>query len=791
MPSGEKVYFSFCSEHCTNYPCAMKVFVRDGRIARIEGNPAHKDPVMCAMGWTRIQGTYHPGRLKYPLKRVGERGEGKWQRVSWDEALTAIAGKLTEIKAKYGNEALCFIKYANGHFFPDGADGNMMMRLLNHWGGAIEARSRGHLCGLASGTVYANNILFGVSPIVPGMPPPARQGQCGHPPQDWANSKLAILWARNVAETYPTNEMKWFLQAKEAGTRIIYIDPRYTRTAAVLADEWIPIKPGTDLALMLSMIQVIISEGLYHRDFVLNHTVAPFLVRKDSCCFLRESDIVPGGSSDTYVAWDTGKGKPAFIPPGTYSTPGASPALFGKYNINGIECATAFHLLRGLCAPYAPGKAEKITGINEERIARLAREFASVKPSTIHLSSVMARQQNSENTLIAGGTLVAITGNLGIPGGGFRYGSPSAVSARLSSSPDFPPNPIRDGSIKFPANHLAEAILNPRRYDTKIKALICQWANPVDRHGDSNKTIRAIKSKELELVVVIDMFMTGTAKYADYVLPASSAPFERTSIISDKSYIIFRQPCQEALGESKSDIDIISLLAEKLGMGGHFRRSAGEWIDFALEVSRRDGASWLEGITVERLKKEGVIKAPVPDNVWYAPLSLPFAGGKFFTPSGRVEFYSERAVRLPWLKGYEGPYPFDPLPVYRDHYPEKEGAGNYPLVLITPKTGFTSQSTFGNMPWMHQVNPYHGEYLEINPADAFARGIKEGDEVEVYNERGKIKVRALVTQAIMSGVVSRPSGFWEENANQLTTDNVGYYGECAIYHDARVEVKKA
>ncbi len=790
LPSGEKVFYSFCSEHCTNYPCAMKAFVKEGRITRIEGNSAHKDPVMCAMGWSRIQGTYHPDRLKYPLKRAGQRGEGNWQRISWDEALSAIAASLTKIKAAYGNEAICFLKYANGHFFPDGADGNMMMRLLNHWGGAVEARSRGHLCGLASGTVYANNILFGVSPAVPGLPLPAKQGQCGHPPQDWANSKLAIIWARNVAETYPTNEMKWFLKAKEQGTKIIYIDPRYTRTAGSLADEWVPIKPGTDLALMLSMLQVIISEGLYDKDFTLNHTVAPFLVRQDTGCFLRESDISPGGKRENYVVWDQDKGAPLSISSEKSFSDGTKPALSGKHNIQGIKCATAFHLLGELADKYKPVKAEKITDVAQETIIRLAREFATTKPATIHLSSVMARQQNSENSIMAGGTLVALTGNLGIQGGGFRYGSPSSVSARFSSTPDFPANPVEDGNIRFPANHLAEAILNPDRYNTKTKALICQWSNPADRHGDTNKTIRALTSKDLELVVVIDMFMTGTAKYADFVLPASSAPFERTSIITDKENIIFREPCQEARYESKSDIEIISLLAEKLGMGEHFRRSAEEWIDFALECSRRDGAPWLEGITVERLKEEGVIKARVPNNVWYAPLPLPFADRKFFTPSGRVEFYSERVMKLPRLRGYEGPYPFDPLPVYRDPHEDKKPRGKYPLILLTPKTGFTAQSTFGNFPLMHQVNPYHGEYLQMNHTDASARGIKEGDRVEVSNEKGKIRVRALLTSAIKPGVVSRPSGFWNENANLLTTDNVSYYGENAIYHDAMVEVVK-
>lgn len=787
LPSGEKAFFSFCSEHCTNYPCAMKVFVKEGRIMRIEGNPVHKDPVICAMGWSRIQGTYHPDRLKYPLRRTGERGEGKWESISWDEALNAIASKLSEIKAKYGNEAICFIKYANGHFFPDGADGNMMLRLLNHWGGAIEARARGHLCGLASGTVYANNILFGISPPVPGLPLAPRQGQCGHKPEDWVNSKLAIIWARNIAETYPINEMKWFLEAREKGTRIIYIDPRYTRTAATLADEWIPLKPGTDLALMLSMLQVILSEGLYNQDFTLNHTVAPFLVRRDTRSFLRESDISPEGSRENYVVWDQKREQPLALAPRTISSLG-SPAPFGKYLINGIECSTALHLLKEICDSYEPEKAERVTHVPEETIRKLARDFAITKPATIHLSSVMARQQNSENSIMAAGTLAALTGNLGISGGGFRYGSPSSISARLSNTPDYPPNPVKDANIRFPANHLAEAMLNPERYGTKIKALICQWANPVDRHGNSNKTIRALKGLELELSVVIDMFMTGSARYADFVLPASSAPFERTSVIADKEYIIYREPCQKAQYESKSDIEIISLLAEKLGVGEYFQRSAEEWIDYALECSRKSGARWLEGITVERLKKEGVIKAPVPNNVWYAPLPFPFSDGKFFTPSGRVEFYSEQAMKLPRLKGYQGPYPFDPLPIFREPHGEKEDA--YPLILITPKTGFTSQSTFGNFPWMHQVNPYHGEYLEMNPRDAQARGIKEGGEVEIYNDRGRIRVRALLTEAIKPGVVSRPSGFWDENANQLTTDNVGYYGECAIYHDARVEVKK-
>jgi len=556
----EREVNTFCSPHCGDYCCEFVVTVQDGRAVSLRAHPKTKYPA-CPKGRASIQRLYHPDRLQYPMERVGERGEGKWRRISWDDALEKIATKLNKIKQKYGNESVVLYDYVASHGLPDSRHGDSftILRLLNLWGGCIPAYQRGSLCWQAF--ISAQNYLYGTwKAALPA------DSEC----------RTIIIWGTNPAETGSKSFMRSFREAKKRGTRFITIDPVFTDTVAQLAGTYIPIRPGTDLALALAMTNVIITEELYDREMLLEHTNAPFLLRLDNGKLLRGRDLAEGGTDD-YVVWDSKTDTPRL-----YGDQGIVPALSGTYTANGIRCQPVWQKLTEHISEWTPQWAEGITGIPAGQIREIGRALAIDRPAKIvfYNSAAIQRASWGENTIHALGSLNVITGNF--------HGTYSQMVHRLpamdigfdeTARRFVVENPVKK---RIPVNHLAEAILNPDRYGTNIKALLVMWGNPVNQNADSNKTIKALKSETVELIVVGDIFMTSTAKYADIVLPASTF-LERTSILescevgrlpyinlldrSPKPQLFFRERVVEPLWESKDDFEIVCRLAEKLGYG--------------------------------------------------------------------------------------------------------------------------------------------------------------------------------------------------------------------------------
>ena len=768
----EREVNTFCSPHCGESCCEFLVTVRDGQAVSLRPHPKMKYPP-CPKGFTSIQRLYHPDRLKYPMERSGERGEGKWRRISWDDALAKIATRLNEIKSKFGNESVVLYNYVAQLGRPDSGPGTgnrySILRLLNLWGGCIPAYQRGSLCWQA--LISASNNLYGTWKAA--LP---TDSEC----------QTIIVWGTNPAETASRSVMPSFRQAKKRGTRFIVIDPVFTDTASQLADTYLPIRPGTDLALALSIMNIIINEGLYDRDMLLEHTNAPYLVRRDNGRFLRWRDVVEGGTDD-YVVWDSNTNAPR--PRGDQ---GPAPALSGTYTVNGIRCRPVWQILGEHVSEWTPQRAEEITGVAVGQISEIAHALAINKPAKIafYFSPGLQRASWGENTIYALGSLNVITGNFHGTFAQMYHRLPTMDIGFEESALRFVvPNPIKK---RIPVNHLAEAILNPDTYGTNIKALLVMWGNPVNQNANSNKTIEALKSESVELIVVCDLFMTATAEYADILLPASTV-LERTSImessevsllaylnlldLSPKPQLFFRERAVRPLGESKDDFEIVCRLAEKLGYGEHFPwKSTEEWIAEVLEVSKKDSRfPWLQSVTMERLKQEGVIDidVPVPKPTW-----------ELHTPSGKVELYSERLLEM----GY------DPIPVYRE--PEEGPVSTpdlyqkYPLNLISPHSRWRAHSSFANQP---ELSKSHPPEVLIHTTDAQARGIVSGALVTVFNDRGRLEIKAKVTEGIRPGVVRIYEGGWPEHgmANLLTSDRLTTYGENPIYNTCLVQVTKA
>lgn len=793
VSSEERVAHTLCTFHCMTDGCVAKVTVRDGRAVHLEKHPQMKYPP-CAKMWTNLGRLYHPDRILYPMKRVGERGEGKWERISWDEALETVASRLNEIKARYGNESVLVYYYAPHLALPSGFLGirPTVLRLFSLWGGCIPSYERGSLCWQAY--ISASNYLYGTYKVAA-------------PPDE--ECELILIWSSNLALGGARGQLQSFLEAKQKGTKFYVVDPIFTDTAAVLADELIAPLPGTDLALTLALMHVIVAAGLHQEEAIRERTNAPFLVREDNGMLIKEGDLSAsrgqgaalgqeayeaegtfrraGRAEEAYLVWDLRTNRPQ-----PHNAPGIQPALTGSYPVGGIACRPVWQRLVDHLKPCTPRWAQEICGVPTETIERVALELGRARPGKVYfMTGGFQRTTWGENATYALGMLNALIGSV--------LGSVSQWEPRLPSL-DLGiletakrlcvENPVRQ---RVPISCLAEAVLNPEAYGTDIRALYIFQGNPVAQHPNTNKTIQALKSERMEFIVVTDIFMSETAKYADILLPASTL-LERAMIWEGsevgfcyhpllahrgpKRYLAYAERAVEPLGESKDDFEIACELAKKWGLEEHFPwRNAEEWVEDILDMAREDPRfPWLQEVTMERLIQEGVVEVAAPAQE---------VSPEFATPSGRIELYNETLLQL----GY------DPMPVWRELAESRAGSpelhARYPLHFMTVHYKLSVNSSYANQPEILELGEND---LLMHPIDAGKRGIADGDEVVAFNDRGSLTVRARVAEEIRPGVVRMGQAGWEKwgNTSLLTSDRLtAGYGENPTNNTCLVEVKKA
>ena len=726
----EKVTLNTCMGTGCHTGCIHSVHVKDGKIVRVERTvyPDGEEGIICLKGIAGARLLYHPDRLKYPLKRAGKRGEGKWQRITWEQALDEIADKVKRIREKHKPESVAISPMWNSTNPKGGIQPTLGLRLRN----LMQASELNQGIPIDSNSIFANYFSLGTSGGGLADPRTLLEG----------NTKYMIAWGTNPAEM-AFRFMRYISEAQKRGAKLVDIGLIFDATAEK-ADWWIPVEAGSDTALALAMISVIINEKLYDQDFVLKYTNGPFLVRGDNGQFLRESDIFPGASPHNYVVWDTTSGQPKAITPKTYEFFGSKPALLGTYEPAGIECHPAFQLLADLANRYRPEKAAEITGVSPETTEKLAREYAAAKPAAI-LICFGLRYQNSGNAYRAMITLGALTGNVGVMGGGpiLGFNSQGRFNApQINFNDDLIINPTEEHSHSIPIAQFFEGMATGRPYP--IKAMILYGVNLLHTFPSPRRWIEEVFPK-LELIVVNDIFMTVTAEYADYVLPDCTV-FEREDIeIGHGGYIVLLEKAIEPMYECRPPIYFWSELARRLGYGEYFDKTIEEWLEFRL-TSKDASITGIEPpLTLERLKKEKMVQANIPSRIYH-----PFLDKKFPTPSGRIEFYCEELTAAG-----------DALPVFREQLesPRSALAKKYPLVFNTANNRFFMHTVFANdlaMLQSYKMEPY----LSINTQDAQKRGIKEGDVVIVYNDRGSCKVRAMISEAVPPGVVNIPHGWW-------------------------------
>jgi anaerobic dimethyl sulfoxide reductase subunit A len=633
---------------------------------------------------------HHPERLMFPQKRIGAKGEGRFARISWDEALDQLAGELTRIRDAYGNGAILLMT-GGGYLASLHNPGSAAQRLLNQFGGCLN-----HYGNISSeGAVWASLTQYGSVMV-------------GHSREDMLNSKLILLWGWDPARMISgTNTMYHLIQAKENGARVVSIDPRYHDTAATVADQWIPIRPGTDTAVMIAMAHVMIREGLHDRAFLDRYTVG----------------------FDHFKAY-----------------------------VLGEEDGVA----------KTPAWASGISGVPADTIERLAREYASTKPAALMDCQGPARSAMGEQYNRCAATLCAMTGNVGCPGGSAGGGLMGIPVAHMFRSPGIPAgkNPyelqgpkvkgtldIRERVVKrIHINTIFDAILQGQKggYPSDIHMAWSMCNNFLNQTGNSNKAARALRT--LEFFAVQELFMTPQARFADLLLPVTSTA-ERSDLMRpwpSGPYLIFSNRALAPLGECKSDLQIVSELAERLNIADFNPYSEEEWLRLLYENSQdlKDHVS-----DFDRFKREGVHRVTLDEPIvaFREQIEDP-DNNPFETPSGKIEIYSQRVADMN--------HPLcPPIPKYMAIAEDRNDPliAKYPLQLITPHPRNRVHSELYKVEWLRETEPHR---VWINPLDATARGIHDGDEVHVFNDRGTIAITAWVTERIMPGVVSVFEGAW-------------------------------
>ena len=768
----EKVVRTAC--HLCHGGCISLVHVRNGELFKIEGDP--NGPLnrgaVCDRCNAAIQYVYSPYRIQYPMKRIGKRGEGKWQRISWDEAYDTIAKKLLAIKEKFGGHAIAYT-LGTGRVnkeIPWQIFFNAVVETPN--GAGI-----GHIC-LSKTRSPVMALSIGK---VPGR---AGEGVL----RDWERAACIVSWGCTLLDSR-SNGMgqnnRRITDALTRGAKLIVVDPVYTRVAQK-AHAWLPIRPGTDLALALAWQNVIISEGLYDKEFIEKWTNAPFLWRTDTRRLLRPSDMMAEGNRNHFVIWDTVTQSPQVWNTDTvaFEKSGIHVALTGTYTITCIDgkkvqCKPVWQMIMDNVREWTPEKAAEVTWLPADQIRETAILYATTKPASMEWGVALSQQTRCYATNQALFHLWAMTGNLDIPGGqpfwntpGFRKFSlpvPQREEAfRLGGG-----FPFSDPELSWmPSAHqpaVWQAMITGKPYP--IKALFATDSNPLVGHENAGKYILEAL-KKVEFVVWCDITMTPSSEYADILLPVTT-PFERNycSRITERGVAI-GQKVIEPVGESRSDFDIFRDLARRMGREDLWPwKTEEEYCDWQLQrvgltFKEATKTCWVPAEEVWRKYEKGLIRED----------------GKpgFPTMSGKVELY------LTVLEQCQQ----DSLPVFR--YPLQsyettpELAKEYPLILITGSRElnlpyFHTQYHF--VPWLRQLQPF--PITLMNPETAKKLGIENNNWVWIENRVGKARLKVRLTARIHPKVVSATHswwypelpgpehGVWESNINLLTDPLAG------------------
>jgi anaerobic selenocysteine-containing dehydrogenase len=730
LPSPLKVVHTVCSHDCPD-SCGVLVTVDGtGRAIKVQGDPEH--PVtqgfLCGKVAKYLDRVYAPERVLYPLKRKSsvakgpmKRGEEHkaFERVGWDEALDAITARLKAVAEKFGPESILPYSYA-GTIGALGY-GSMDRRFFHRLGASQLDRT---ICSEAGGEAW--KLVYGK--------------KLGTPPEDYRLAKLVVAWGANI---HGNNVHLWPMieQSRRTGGRLIVIDPYRTRTAA-LADWHIAIRPGTDGALALGMMQVILNEGLEDRAFIAERThgfegLAERVKEYTPERVAERTGMTAGEIEGLAREYATARPTALRVNYGVQRT---------EYGGEAVRTIAMLPALTGAWKHRGGGGGISTSG------AFQWDENALRRPD-LAMASPLGRLARTVNMCRLGEALEE-------PGN------------RVSG--------IGCGKDEGEGN---------REKGTPVKALFVYNSNPGAVAPDQNAVRRGLARADL-FTVVHDLFFNDTTDYADYVLPATTF-LEHTDVQGAYGhyYVGLSEKAIEPPGEARSNLWLFGQLGQRMGFEEEcFRDTPEEMVKQALGIGA-DGHSqnpWMEHVTLEDLKEQGHIPLAFHRNPEGEPF-LAYTTGTLPTPSGKIEFDSEV------LKAQE----LDGLPAFKPPTESRwgEDAKQYPLEFLSRKADNYMNSTFANLDGHRKMEARTSQRLEMHPADAAARGIGEGDAVRIWNGRGEMRLTAMLNAHLPAGVVAGKLDWGKMNAegnnvNALTSQRLTDIGAGATFYSTLVEVER-
>ena len=677
------IYTTACPRNCYS-TCAFRVHVEDGRLRRIEPHEDNRATPggACLKGLSYVERVHSPDRILHPLRRTG----GEFERISWDEALGAIAGKLSELRADPGPQSV---------FYYSGSGTKGMMNIVGrnfwrHYGGITA--TYGDLCWPAG--LEATRLTLGDNKH--------------SVPWDIAKARLIVLWGKNAAETN-IHQMVFVDQALAAGAKLVVIDPRRTETAERASLLMQP-RPGTDGALALAVAHLLVKNDRVDHGFIERHVV----------------------------------GYPEFAE---------------------------------MVEEYTPEWAADVTDVPARYIHELAEYFGTMAPVTISPGYGMQRFANSGQTMRAMLALLAITGNIGVPGAGWVYANlQSHIFEKVKDPFAFYPPEEPDGVVRV---SVSTARLGPdmlAQQDPPLRMAWVERGNPVTQNPDTHTVLEAFRA--LDFRVVVEQFMTDTAREADIVLPAKTM-FEQSDVIGAywHHYIQLKQKVIEPPGAVKPESEVYRLLSERLALPGAADPAMFPVSDEEVNAFLEREMEPYPELTLERLK-QGPVLTPGSEEVAFSDFVFP-------TPSGKIELASAEATDR---------WGLDSLPRYSEpaesiRNDQASDPTAYPLHMLTPNTKNRIHSQFNNLKMISQFGDR--PLAVMHPDDARGRGIRDGDRVRVFNQRGSIEIEAQLDNGLKQGCVCVTNGWWISEGgtvNFLSAARETDMGYGAAFHENRVEV---
>ncbi|MDF3001121.1 MAG: bisC [Bacillota bacterium] len=792
--------------------CGVIAHVKNGRVVKLEGNP--EDPMskgrMCAKGLSGIQALYHPNRNKYPMLRVGKRGENKWKRISWDEALDMIAEKLMDARDHYGAETV---------FCSTGGGGNpeiwSIARFCNIFGTPNWFEPGCAQCYLPR--VLSYTMMYG------GDDPSIADSNALelYYPED-TPIKTLVLWGTAPSYSCPATGGGAVVDLRSNGVKTVVVDPRFTPDAAK-SDIWLPIRPGSDVALLLCWVRYILEHQLYDHDFVMRWTNLPYLVDVSTKMQVRAKVSDNPDIPDTFMVWDT---RTNTMQPMDYPWNDAlSPALEGSFIVDGAAYKTGFQLLWERVEPFTLEKAAELCLLDAIKIEEAINLFAKNTPSGIALGVATDQTPNSVQAAMAAATIDLLMGNVEKPGTLLQRFRKSGVF-------DMPFYPVPIAADRLPQEQLKkrlggneykglgiwyaghpssvlEAILTGKPY--KPRVWIERSGNKLGAVANSQKWAEAIQ--ELDFIVHMYMYPTSFSAYADILLPTEE--WLETDMMIEICNKLFARQAATHLWETVDETVIWSMIAKRCGEKGHEACAKA----FDAEYMGKDLPYWDKvdeifdhflnrvDLTWDKLK-EITPYVFMPTEEWksyYVYQQENPRTGKpegFHTPSKKCEIYLESMITLgrtgrpfspcdlpPASKDY------DPLPYYLEPHESPLDGGalsaEYPLVMTGGRIPFYHHNTLRNIPWLREIYPV--PELWIHPQDAAVYGLSEGDWAWVESKRGKIRALASVTEGIKPGTVymerfwnpetlnTETHGWKEMNVNMLTKEDAPFNDVVGTY----------